>query len=636
MRLTSALLIWIFMTAAACGQWQIVSEDDGRQTLPEEFPSGGKPFKVGDELPQDQRFRWLTAVLDISTTSDGQSTAGETVGLQFNCSDGGEVYVAGKLQSRFDNDHPALVILADKAEPSQKVPVAVQVFGKVQGGGKFDEANIVLLPNDRIQPAKILVDVDAITGAVPEGLIGLSQGGGISDYEDATAAKLKEGGFKWFRTDNVFTQALKKNEQGEFVYDWSAFDQRLDFIYKAGADPIFAASYMPQVLDAVPDNNRQSAPNDYAAWEELCYQAAKRSLDRGKRVPYWEVWNEANTGWIKPGPQDTGGEEFKQLYNRALGHEETDHEIVRRFEAYAKIYRATARGVLRADPDAKVGGPALASGPFESDQYSHCRHGKGFARGLMLWCLQENLPLDFVSWHEYFQPSDVIAGQAIAFREYLQGFPKLQASVKSFMITEWNEAWWPDRPHDHELGAAWCADGMIRAMIPNGIDRPCLFYVKQGDANFRGDWSILMEGNRPKPTYNMARIFNSLRGNWIKVNGGDEDICAVAALDATRGRLAIVLVNYRWRHAVRRDVQLRIDDLPSELVGGQWREWVIDPLHSNVFTDASRCELEMTASGNVESNDFSYDRPMMANSVVLLELLADPTESAQVRARVSH
>ena len=632
MKLACGLLIWAVMTASAFAQWRIVSEHDGRQNLPQELSSAGKPIKIGDELPDDQRFRWLAANLEIPNTIEGQSTKGKTVGLQFNCSDGGEVYVAGQLQGRFDNDHPALVILADKAVPGKKVAVAVQVFGKVQGGTKFDEANVVLLPGDRIQPVKLSVDANAKTGIVPDGLIGLSQGGGLSDYEDTTAAKLKEGGFKWFRTDNVFTQALKKNEQGEFGYDWNEFDRRLDFIYKVGADPIFAASYMPQVLDAVPDDNRHSAPSDYGAWEELCYQAAKRSLERGKRVPYWEVWNEANSGWIKPGPQDTGSEEFKKLYARAIGREEPDREIVRRFEAYAKVYRATARGVLRADPNAKVGGPGIASGPFEREEYGHCSHGKGFARGLMLWCLQENLPLDFVSWHEYFQAADVIAGQAKAFREYLQEFPKLQASVKSFMITEWNEAWWNDRPQDHELGAAWCADGMIRAMIPHRIDRPCLFYVKQGDLNFRGDWGILMKGNRPKPVYNMARIFNSLRGDWVKVSGGDEDVCAVAALDANRGRLAIVLVNYRWRNSVRRKVQLKIDNLPVALFDGQWREWVVDPLHSNIFTDANRCELEMTSSGKIQKGTFTYDRDLMANSVVLLELLADPNENVQVRA----
>src|SRR5256714_11831821 len=125
----------------------------------------------------------------------------------------------------------------------------------MQGSGKLDEATMVLLPDDQVKPATITVDAGATLAAVPNGLIGLSQGGGMSDYDDATAAKLKAGGFKWFRMDNVLTGALKKDERGHFVYDWRDFDKRVDFIKKIGADPIFAVSYMPQVLDAVPNND---------------------------------------------------------------------------------------------------------------------------------------------------------------------------------------------------------------------------------------------------------------------------------------------------------------------------------------------------------------------------------------------
>jgi hypothetical protein len=50
-------------------------------------------------------------------------------------------------------------------------------------------------------------------------------------------------------------------------------------------------------------------------------------------------------------------------------------------------------------------------------------NGKGFARGLMIWCQKQKLPLDFVSWHEYFHPADVIRGQGDAFRQYLAEFP---------------------------------------------------------------------------------------------------------------------------------------------------------------------------------------------------------------------
>jgi hypothetical protein len=195
------------------------------------------------------------------------------------------------------------------------------------------------------------------------------------------------------------------------------------------------------------------------------------------------------------------------------------------------------------------------------------------------------------------------------------------------MITEWNEAWWPDRPHDHEIGAAWCADGMIRAMIPHKIDKPCLFYVKQGDMSFRGDWSILMESNRPKPTYNVARMFNTLRGNWVGVSGGSDDVCAVGAFDDRANRLAVILVNFRFRHPSRRQVRLRIGDLPAGFANGKWREWTVDSNHSNAFSDANRCDLEMTDSGETGTGAFEYSKSMLANSVVMLELLKEGNDN---------
>jgi hypothetical protein len=167
---------------------------------------------------------------------------------------------------------------------------------------------------------------------------------------------------------------------------------------------------------------------------------------------------------------------------------------------------------------------------------------------------------------------------------------------------------------------------MIRAMIPQQIDKPCLFYVKQGDMSFRGDWSMLMQDNRPKPTYNMARIFNSLRGNWVSLSGGSDDVCAVAAMDEDQRRLQVVLVNFRFRHATGRQVKLNIDKLPGSFADGGWREWIIDSQHSNVFANADRCELEMTASGkfkDIEKGAFYYERKLPANSIVLLELVAN-------------
>lgn len=614
--------ILLAATLAAPAQWRVLSPSDQRQTQPPQNYAEGQEVKLGEVCPEDQKFRWLVAELEIPATINAEATAGKVVGLQISCGDGGEVYVNGVLQCRYDNDHPALAVLSESAAPGARARVAVQVYAHVQGGDKFEQANWVIIDARRARERRVLsVDGGHPAGKVPDGIVGLSQGGGMADYEAATARKLKEGGFKWFRMDNIFTGVLKAGQGTNLVYDWTDFDRRVDFIAAIGADPILAVSYMPQVLDAVTNHERQSAPRDYAAWEELCFRAAQRSAQRGKRIPFWEVWNEVNAGWLKPGPADTGSEAFRQLYTAALGKEEPNAEVIRRFEAYCKLYRATARGVLRADPRAKVGGPALASGPFENSEYGHCQHGRGFARGLMLWCRQEKLPLDFVSWHEYFQPPETIVKEAEAFRAYLAGLPELKRSVTSFMITEWNEAWWADRPQDHELGAAWCANSITRAFLPARIDRPCFFYVKQNDMSFRGDYSLLMKDNLPKAAYNVAKIFNSLRGDWLPVAGGDDDVSAVAAWDASAGRLAVVLVNFRDRYALRRPVQLRVNSLPEALKDGRWQESVVDATHSNAWHDPAKAELAVARTGKISGKHLAWEQTLQPNSVTLLELL---------------
>lgn len=620
-RILFCAAVLLFGASVAPAQWRVLSPNDQRQTRPPQNLSEGSPIKLGEACPNDNKFRWVAAELEIPATIGDRPTAGQAVAMQINCGDGGEVFVNDELQGRFDNDHPALVLVSEEASPGTRVKVAIQVYAHVQGGDKFDQANWVIVDRTRARDRLALsIDARKTKGKIPDGIVGLSQGGGMSDYDDATAQKLKEGGFKWFRMDNILTGVLKKGQGTEFEYDWGDFDRRVDFINKIGAQPILAVSYMPQVLDAVPNNDRQSAPRDYHAWEELCFQAAEHSLKRGKRIPFWEVWNEVNSGWLKAGPDDTGSEAFKKLYAAALGKEETNQVVVRRFEAYCKLYRATVLGVRRADPQAQVGGPALASGPFENSEYGHCSHGKGFARGLMLWCHQEKLPLDFVSWHEYFQSADTITKEAAAFRSDLAEFPELRKRVSSFMLTEWNEAWWADRPHDHELGAAWCANSITRAFIPAGIDRPCFFYVKQGDMGFRGDFSMLMQNNLPKASYNMAKAFNRLRGTWLPVPGTDYEVSAAAAWDAQAKRLALVLVNFRDRENLRRLVRLQLKNLPGVLKSARWQESVIDATHSNAWNDQGKAELTVTRSGQVNGKELLLDETLGPNSITLLEL----------------
>lgn len=602
----------------AHAQWVVTSPSDSRTSLPAKTPADAHAIAPGDKWSDDNHFRWLIGDLKIPEQIEGKPAAGKTVGLRINCGDGGEIWVGKDLEARYDNDHPGLVVVADKAAPGQSVRVAVQVYGKVQGGDHFSEAAWVIIDPARAQGALTLTIDGAHPGDdVPNGIIGLSQGGGMSDYDDATARKLKEGGFKWFRMDNILTGTVKRDAAGKFTYDWKDLDRRVDFIHAIGAEPIFAASYMPQVFDAIPDGERHSAPADYEQWQELCRQAAAHCKERGKPVRYWEVWNEVNAGWLKPGPNDTGAEPFAGIYREALGKEPKNKDVVRRFEAYCKLYRATALGVRAGDPAAKVGGPALASGPFDDSKGGPGSNGRGFARGLIAWCAQEKLPLDFLSWHEYFQSAGTIADEVKEMRNDLKDTPQFAQAGNRLMLTEWNEAWWPDRPHDSEIGAAWCANSVTRCFVPHHLAMPCLFYVKQGDDGFRGDWSILMRDNIPKATYNAAKIINSLKGKWLAVAGTDGEVSALAAWDEQAKTLKLVLVNFQDRYNLRRNVRIACSGLPAGLENPAWHRWTVDATHSNVWNDRSHAQLEETGSGTVGTDDLQ--ETLAPNSVTLLE-----------------
>ncbi len=563
---------------------------------------------LGHTWKSDKEPAWLRTAVVIPETIDGAATAGAPVGLRFSAGELAEIHVAGELQQRGDNDHPGTALLSASARPGDAIPIAVRVWPGSGGEQevKLNEAALCLIePRRARERFPVRVACARTTGPLPRPFAGLSQGGGMADYLPATAAKLKEIGVRWFRMDNVLTNALKAGPDGTLVHDWTDLDRRLDFIRACGAEPIMCLSYMPQVLDAVPNNDRHSVPRDYALWESLCHEAAKHAIERGTRVPYWEVWNETNSGWLDPGP---GAD---------------------RLDAYLKLYAASARGVRKADPNAWVGGPCNASGPWDrSPERGYCVDGEKFMRGLLDRCERDGLPLDFISWHEYFQPPWIFTEEVLATRAYLKDYPKAAAGVKEFFITEWNYAWWPDPAHDCELGAAWCADTVMRVFIPLGVQKPCFFYVKDGDDDFRGSYAMLMgPENRPKPAYNVMKQFAMLAPERLACEAAEDgELTAIASTDPATGRVTALVVNYAQRYGVPRPVEVAFADLPAAVRGGELRVYTVDAAHSNAWHDRAKAELECVATRPVGGGaSVSYAFTALPASVTLIEIAAART-----------
>jgi xylan 1,4-beta-xylosidase len=195
-----------------------------------------------------------------------------------------------------------------------------------------------------------------------------------------------KGSLKWGST-NAYTE----DANGNPVYDWTIVDRIFDAYRDAGVRPLVEIGFMPEVMTTGPAPYRHSfpkssvftgwsyPPKDYLKWGELVFRFAQhlrqRYGDDAVKTWLWEVWNEPDIGYWHGTPEE-----------------------------YFKLYDYSAAAVLRAVPDARVGGPD-STGPGNDKAASflrgfldHCAHGANAATG------KTGAPLAFISFHPKGSP----------------------------------------------------------------------------------------------------------------------------------------------------------------------------------------------------------------------------------------
>ena len=192
---------------------------------------------------------------------------------------------------------------------------------------------------------------------------------------------------KWGST-NLYTE----DASGNPIYDFRIVDLIFDTYLKNGVRPYVQLGFMPQAMSTKPDPYMHEwrpglpydevftgwtyPPKSYEKWGELVYQWTAHCVERYGRAEvetwWWQTWNESNIGYWKGTP-----EEFQKLHDFAMA------------------------GVLRALPNARIGGPDVAGdgGNFSRNFFRHCIDGKNFATG------EKGTRLDFVSFHAKGSPT---------------------------------------------------------------------------------------------------------------------------------------------------------------------------------------------------------------------------------------
>ena len=329
-------------------------------------------------------------------------------------------------------------------------------------------------------------------------------------------------------------------EAGRYHFD--TLDQSVETILKAGAKPLMCICFKPKAL--FPQINQDIVePNDYRAWEELVQQLVRHYKERQAGIRYWEVANEPDIG-------EDGGCPYR--FKPA---------------SYIQYYQHTAAAILRADPEARVGGPALANPK------------SAILPALLDSCQTNGAPLHFVSWHIY--SSNPLAIRSTI--DYISGLLKAHPGLKpETFLDEWNMDL-TNPPRDPRFQPCFIAE-TIWQMKDVGLDYSCYYHIRdwyvsfdrfapfmstQGTAFMARWWNRMPQfdglfdyQNQVRPSYFVFKLLSRLAGQRLALTSDHPQVHGFATYDEQLRMYALLLWNFSSKTI---PAELFLKSLPTDM-----------------------------------------------------------------------
>jgi xylan 1,4-beta-xylosidase len=338
-------------------------------------------------------------------------------------------------------------------------------------------------------------------------------------------------------------------------YHFERLDRSVDTILKTGAQPLMCICFKPRALFPVL-NQDVVEPRDYAEWEALISALVNHYRERGAAIRYWEVANEPDIG-------EDGGCPYRF-----------------KPDSYVRYYRHTAAAILRADPEARVGGPALAN-----------------ARSPILPALLDAaatnaVPLHFVSWHIYSSDPKAVRGTIDYVHNLLKKYPALRPQT---FLDEWNMDLM-NPPLDPRFQPCYVAE-VVWQMKEAGLDYSCYYHIRdwyvssarfapfmsaQGTAFMTRWWNRMPQfdglfdyQNTVRPAYFTFKLLSRLAGDRLRLTSTHPALHGFATQDGQLRMHNLVLWNFS---AAPVEAGLLLQGLPKDM---RLRHIVLDAVGGN-------------------------------------------------------
>jgi hypothetical protein len=353
-------------------------------------------------------------------------------------------------------------------------------------------------------------------------------------------------------------------------------DRIAGIINEHGTLPYWSYCYTPTPLQDPPGDWR-SVPREMADWGTILGEVARhyRNLHDTNPVGYHEIFNEPDN----------------------------DDFTVGTMADYFEMYEMAAPAIRDADPEALIGGPALAFTREWIDPFVDFMD-------------ERQLPFDFFSTHVYgtndlFQALNAMLD---ASRDSLDRYPRF--STVEIHLNEFNS--YPiDYPIDgtqqkHRLAAAFLRDMAYFLERPEVTLVHWAQFLDSGMDNYSGMISI---DGHPKAVFNAADIYARLPVDRVALDiDGPPDLGGLAGVEAHRAGLVL------WNLAPgKKDLSVRLSGLP--FARGVIREYRIDSGHASWGDQAPTETLEpVTTLADVELSRYDWSGEIAGGGVVYLEI----------------
>jgi hypothetical protein len=341
-------------------------------------------------------------------------------------------------------------------------------------------------------PATLTLDFKKSLGPMEMDRISLGQGG-LSPYPmwDDRIGEIRTLHPRIIR---LFVQEYFDLLPAPGHYHFDTLDPSVDEIVQAGAKPLMTIAIKPKVLFPKVDQDVVD-PTDYAEWEALISHMVQHYKDRGQKGLYWEVGNEGDIG-------ESGGSPYRFTP-----------------ENYVRYYRHTVAAILKADPNAHVGGPAVAD-----------------------W----KSPL--FSWHIYTNHPKSVQETVDSMRTLLARYPGLHVET---ILDEWNMGLTVP-PKDPAIQPAYVVETAWR-MKQSGLDYSCFYHIRDyhvdrnrfvpffspGGASFMANWwnrmpqysGLFDYQNVMRPAYFSFELLSRVTGERLQADSDSDNVHAFLSYD---------------------------------------------------------------------------------------------------------